>query len=47
MFIALNVGGAVGWWAGEKVGIWTALLASGVGSIAGVWLVWRYRDYLT
>lgn len=46
VFIALNVGGTVGWWAGEYVGVWTALLASGAGSLLAVWLVWRFREYL-
>ena len=46
LFIALNVGGAVGWWAGEQVGIWTALLGSAAGSLLGIWFVWRFREYL-
>ncbi len=46
VFIALNVGGAVGWWLGEYAGIWTALLGSGAGALLGVWLVWRFREYL-
>lgn len=45
LFIALNVGGAIGWSAGEPFGIWAALLASTVGSIGGIWLAWRYREY--
>ncbi|XHR27443.1 MAG: hypothetical protein ACFUZC_16045 [Chthoniobacteraceae bacterium] len=46
VFIALNVGGGVGWWAGAYVGIWTALFGSAVGSLLCIWLVWRFREYL-
>ena len=46
LFLALNVGGTLGWWAGEFVGIWTALFGSALGSFAAVWLVWRHRDNL-
>ena len=46
LFVALNIGGAIGWWIGETVGIWMALLGSAVGSIVCIWLVWRYREYL-
>ena len=44
LFLALNVGGTIGWWAGEYVGIWTALLSSAAGSILAIALVWRYRE---
>ena len=46
LFLALNVGGAIGWWAGESVGIWTSLFGSAVGSLVAIWLVWRYREHL-
>ncbi len=46
MFIAINVGGALGWWAGEQVGFGTALFGSAAGSIFGIWVVWRNREYL-
>lgn len=46
LFLGLNIGGAVGWWAGEYFNIWAALLGSGAGSILGIWFVWRYREYL-
>ncbi len=47
IFIGVNVGGIVGWWLGEHVGIMTAFLASGVGSILGVYGGWRVaREYL-
>jgi len=45
LFLALNVGGSVGWWAGEYLSIWAALLGSAVGSLLAVWLVWRYREF--
>ena len=47
IFIGVNVGGMVGWWLGEYVGIMTAFLASGVGSVLGVYAGWRVaREYL-
>ncbi|MBW2370218.1 MAG: hypothetical protein JRH15_20300 [Deltaproteobacteria bacterium] len=47
MFIGLTVGGAVGWWIGSYVGIWTAFLVSTIGSLGGVYLVYRLgRGYL-
>ena len=43
----MTVLGWVGWWLGEKVGLMTAFLLSGVGSLAGVYLGWRiHHDYL-
>ena len=45
LFLALNIGGSVGWWAGEQIGIWTALLGGAVGALLFIWLVWRYREY--
>ncbi|MDD5349178.1 MAG: hypothetical protein PHQ12_03100 [Chthoniobacteraceae bacterium] len=45
LFFALNVGGAVGWWLGDYGDIWTALLGSAAGSVVGICLVWRYREY--
>jgi uncharacterized membrane protein YfcA len=41
IFVGMNVGGAGGWWLGEHVGLLTALLASGAGSILGVYAGWR------
>ena len=49
MFIGMTLGGWVGWWAGDYVGlgIMGALLVSSLGSFAGVYLTWRImRDYL-
>ena len=43
----MTVMGWVGWWLGEKVGFMTAFLLSSAGSMAGVYLGWRfYHDYL-
>lgn len=44
LFLALNVGGAAGWWICEPLGIWIALLGGAAGSVAAIWLVWRHRD---
>lgn len=47
MFVGMTVGGALGWWVGNYAGIFTALLASGAGSLVGIWLAYRLtRDYL-
>jgi len=47
IFIGMTVGGWAGWWLGAKVGFMTGYLLSGVGSMAGVYLGWRFhRDYL-
>ncbi len=41
IFIGLNVGGAIGWWLGEYVGIGTAFIGSGIGSMVGVYAGWK------
>ena len=47
MFVGMTVGGAVGWWLGSYGGIWMALVVSAIGSLAGVYVVYRLtRDYL-
>ena len=47
IFVGMTVMGWVGWWLGEKVGFMTAFLLSSAGSMAGVYLGWRfYHDYL-
>ena len=47
IFIGVNVGGMIGWWLGEYVGVMTAFLVSGVGSVLGVYGGWRVaREYL-
>jgi hypothetical protein len=40
IFVSLNVFGAVGWSLGEPFGLMTAFIASGIGSVVGVYLGW-------
>lgn len=47
MFVGLAIGGAIGWWIGSKVGIFTALAVSTVGSLVGIYGAYRLgREYL-
>lgn len=49
IYIGMIIGGWVGWWAGERVGLGLmgTLLASTFGSLAGVYLAWRLtQDFL-
>jgi outer membrane lipoprotein SlyB len=49
IFIGMIVGGYVGWFAGDYMGLglMTTFLVSTLGSIAGVYVGWRImRDYL-
>ena len=41
IFVGMNVFGGLGWWLGEQFGIGTAFVASGIGSILGVYVGWR------
>ncbi len=48
-FIGLTVGGCVGGWAGDclGLGLMTTFLVSGLGSVVGICGVWWFmRDYL-
>jgi hypothetical protein len=47
IFIGMTLGGYVGWWAGDYVGLgfMGAFLVSTLGSAAGVYLVWRIGRY--
>ncbi|MFQ5735551.1 MAG: hypothetical protein ACE5GY_01640 [Thermodesulfobacteriota bacterium] len=49
-FIGLTgatIGGSVGWWLGNKVGLGTAIIVSAVGSGAGLYAFKRLlRDYI-
>ena len=48
IMVAVCILSWVGWWLGEKVGLMTAWVLSGVGSLAGVYVGWRiHRDYLS
>jgi hypothetical protein len=40
IFIGTNVGASVGWAAGERWGMMTAFIVSGVGSAIGVYAGW-------
>ncbi|HEX5177208.1 MAG TPA: hypothetical protein VFV83_09280 [Chthoniobacteraceae bacterium] len=40
IFVGINVFGALGWWLGERYGLMTAFIASGIGSILGVYIGW-------
>ena len=47
IFIGTNVGGYIGWALCEQYGIMTAFFASGLGSVAGVYVGWKVaRAYL-
>ena len=47
IFVGVNVGGYVGWIAGEPLGLMTAFIVSSVGSLLGVYVGWRVaRQYL-
>jgi membrane protein YqaA with SNARE-associated domain len=46
-FVAITLGGTVGWWLGDYGGLTTALIASTLGSLIGVYGVYRLtRDYV-
>jgi hypothetical protein len=44
IFIGMIIGGYVGWWAGEAVGLqfMGEFLVSSLGSVAGIYLAWRF-----
>ncbi len=43
MFIAMTIGGYVGWWAAEATGfgLMGAFIISSFGSLVGIYLAWR------
>ena len=41
IFVGMTVFGWIGWWAGSSLGIMTAWIFSGVGSLLGVYVGWR------
>ena len=43
MFLAMTIGGYVGWWAGDYFGfdLMGTFLISSLGSIVGIYLTWR------
>ena len=40
IFVGMNVFGGLGWWVGEQFGIGTAIVASGIDTILGVYVGW-------
>ena len=47
IFVGLNVGGYFGWILGEHIGIMTAFVVSGLGSMLGIYAGWRFaRQHL-
>jgi hypothetical protein len=40
IFVGINLGGYVGWELGDRIGLMTAYLLSGIGSLAGVFAGW-------
>jgi hypothetical protein len=50
MFVGMTVGGYIGWWAGEEMGLGMmgALGVSTIGSLVGVYLAWKVlTNYLS
>lgn len=47
VFIGANVGGAIGWWLGARVGVMTGFFVCVLGTAAGGYLARRWvADYL-
>jgi hypothetical protein len=45
-FIGVSLGGAIGWWLGEQIGLFTAVVLSAIGSGAGLYYARRLLDSL-
>ena len=44
-FLLITIGGGLGWWAGDFIGIFTAMLLSAIGSGFGLWAaMWIERE---
>ncbi len=43
IFAGTLLGGCIGWWGGDAVGLdfFGAFLTSGAGSLLGIWLGWK------
>lgn len=41
IFVGSTVGGYVGWYVGDPLGMFAAFIASGIGSVAGVYFGWK------
>ncbi len=49
MFLGMTVGGYLGWWIGDYIGLGLmgTFLVSSVGSMVGIYVAWRIMcDYL-
>jgi hypothetical protein len=47
IFVGVNVFGSLGWWAGEHIGLMSAFVAGGIGSVLGVYVGWwSAREFL-
>lgn len=45
--VGMSIGGSIGWWLGDLVGVFTALFLSCVFSLLGFFAVrWLEREYL-
>ncbi len=42
VFVGASVGGALGWWIGERVGLMTAFFVSCIGTGAGIYFARRW-----
>ncbi len=48
IFLGMTILGWIGWWIGDKIGLTTGFVFSGIGSLTGVYVGWRInRDYLS
>jgi hypothetical protein len=45
-WVGASAGGAVGWWAGDRIGLFSAFILSIVGTGAGLYLGRRMADAL-
>jgi len=41
IFVGVNAGGYIGWCLAQNYGMMVAFIASGVGSVVGVYMGWR------
>jgi uncharacterized membrane protein YfcA len=41
IFVGSTVGGYVGWYVGDPLGMFAAFIVSGIGSVAGVYFGWK------
>ncbi|NLF38680.1 hypothetical protein GX586_04500 [bacterium] len=47
IIVGMTAGGSLGWWLGERFGLLAAFIASGAGSIAGVYIGWLAAQKLS